>query len=128
MAQLHDYSLVKMSECSYYLRTYAYDWTMQALNRDMNSEYIWLAVLCIASNVKHVSEGEHWRTNHQLVQHALRLGQHQFQNTLDNEDLDESQCNELYSRSLGITLTLVDTDSDVLNRSQCRDLFKPMAS
>jgi hypothetical protein len=47
MARLHDYSLVEMSENSYYLHTCVHDWTMQALNRDTNSEYFWLAVLCI---------------------------------------------------------------------------------
>ena len=57
MARLHDYSLVEMSEDSYYLHTCVHDWTMQALNRDINAEYCWLAVLCIASNVKQVSEG-----------------------------------------------------------------------
>jgi hypothetical protein len=36
MARLHDYSLVEMSEGSYYLYTCVHDWTLQVLNRDIH--------------------------------------------------------------------------------------------
>jgi tetratricopeptide (TPR) repeat protein len=74
-----------------------HDWTLQALNRDIHPEYFWLAVLCVASNVKMSSERDYWQANQRLVQHAMRLEHRRFQDVLDTGNLNESQCDDLDS-------------------------------
>lgn len=100
MSRLHDYSFVEMSEGSYSLHSCVHGWTLQTLNRDLYAPYFWLAAHCVASNVKGDSERDHWKVNQQLTHHALRLEHQRFQNVLNSDNFDESQCDSLHSLAL----------------------------
>jgi tetratricopeptide (TPR) repeat protein len=102
MARLHDYSLIEITGEGYSLHTCVHDWTLQALNHEISSQYYWLAVECVASLVKRDSERDWWETNRRLGRHAIRLGHPRLANVFDEGKLDEDDCVGLHY--LGILL------------------------
>jgi len=63
----------------------AHNWTMQALDHQINEEYCWFVVHCIVSKVQTDSERDSWQTNRRLMYHAIRFEQHRLFKAL-NED------------------------------------------
>lgn len=68
LALLQEYSLIDISATGHKLHNCVHDWTLQALNRDINEEYFWVAVHCIASNVRVDSQNHYWKMNRALVE------------------------------------------------------------
>lgn len=90
MAKLHDYSLVERSLDGYSLHTCIHDWTLQNLNANIQPEYFWNALQCIATNVEREMEKNYWQNNQRLLPHALRMEHRRFQ-FLFAEDLSEDR-------------------------------------
>ena len=87
MGKLQEYSLVEVGvearTGQYSLHTCVHDWTLEYLNRKINAKLCHLAVHCIASNVKEVTEAEFWVVNRSLVQHLGRSESGQLKNSID---------------------------------------------
>jgi hypothetical protein len=90
MALLQEYSLLEVSANGYNLQNCVHNWTLHALNRDVNDQYFWVAVHCIASNVRTTSQEDYYQKNGQLVEHAARIEQSQFSTFFNAEDHDET--------------------------------------
>jgi tetratricopeptide (TPR) repeat protein len=74
MATLHSYSLVEHSAQGYSLHTCVHEWTLQILNKDFRPPYFWDAMMCIAANVRPVTDMEYSAQNNQrILTHATQL-------------------------------------------------------
>jgi tetratricopeptide (TPR) repeat protein len=100
MARLHDYSLLEIIGEGYSLHTCIHDWTLQALNHEVSTQYYWLALGCVASHVKKVSERDFWKINHRLVRHAIRLGHPRLAKVSDEGELNEGDLHGLHDLGL----------------------------
>jgi tetratricopeptide (TPR) repeat protein len=100
MALLQEYSLLEVSANGYNLHNCVHGWTLHALNRDVNDQYFWMAVHCIASNVRTTSQEDYYQKNRQLVEHAARIEHSQFSTFFNAEDHDETCFSDLHALGL----------------------------
>jgi tetratricopeptide (TPR) repeat protein len=100
MALLQEYSLLEVSANGYNLHNCVYDCTLHALNRDVNDQYFWVAVHCIASNVRTTSQEDYYQKNGQFVEHAARFEHSQFSTFFNAEDHDKTCFSDLHALGL----------------------------
>ena len=88
MRKLQEYSLVESyrSTGGYRLHVCVHDWTLDYLNRRIDTQFVWAALHCVATSFIWEDSPKSWSQNRQLWQHAKRLCQFRIRGVLEGPE------------------------------------------